>query len=497
MATDRVLTDTLPKFLYRAEQVRAMDDYAINTLGILGLYLMQNAGAVSFQIMRKQWPKVNRISIFAGSGNNGGDGYIVAKLAMEAELTVKVLALAPPEQLRGDARLAWQAFQSAGGTIETFTINRCPEDGLIVDGLLGTGLDREVSGQYADAIKSINRFNGPVLALDIPSGLHADTGFPLGNAVRADHTVTFIGLKQGLFTGYGQEYCGHINYASLGVPPAVQKSQQPSAELIRVDDVDLPPRNQNAHKGNFGHVLVIGGETGYQGAALLAAEAAMRVGSGLVSIATRQSHASVMNLTRPEIMCHGVEHGDELLELSQRATVIAIGPGLGQSSWGREMLNTIFQHDLPVVIDADALNLLAQQRCFRDNWILTPHPGEAARLLEITVREVQKDRIAAATAIQKQYGGICVLKGSGSVVFEKETLLGICPLGNPGMATGGMGDVLTGVIAGLLAQRLTLGNAARFGTIIHSTAADLAAKAGERGLLAGDLMVHLRELVNR
>ncbi len=497
MATDRTLIDALPKFLYRAEQVRAMDDYAINTLGIPGLDLMQNAGAASFQIMRKQWPKLNHISIFAGSGNNGGDGYIVARLAMEAELTVRVFALAPPEKLRGDARLAWQAFQSAGGATDAFTINQSPENGLIIDGLLGTGLDREVSGRYADAIKIINKFNGPVLALDIPSGLHADTGFPLGNAVRADRTVTFIGLKQGLFTGYGQEYCGNISFASLGVPLAVQESQQPSSELIGVDDVVLPPRNQNAHKGNFGHVLVIGGEQGYQGAARLAAEAAMRVGSGLVSIATRQAHASAMNLTRPEIMCHGVECGGELLELSQRATVIAIGPGLGQSSWGREMLNTIFQHNLPVVIDADALNLLARQRCFRDNWILTPHPGEAARLLEKTVEEVQKDRIAAATAIQKQYGGICVLKGSGSVVCEKETIPGICPLGNPGMATGGMGDVLTGVIAGLLAQRLTLGRAARFGTVIHSAAADFAAKAGERGLLAGDLMAHLRKLVNR
>ena len=497
MATDAALIDNLPKFLYTAERVRAMDDYAINTLGIPGLDLMQNAGAASFQLIRKKWPKVNHISIFAGSGNNGGDGYIVARLAMEAELTVKVLALAPPEKLRGDARLAWQAFQSIGGATYEFTINQCPEDGLIVDGLLGTGLDREVSGRYADAIKTINQFSGPVLALDIPSGLHADTGFPLGNAVRADRTITFIGLKQGLFTSYGKEYCGHISYASLGVPSTVQESQQPSAKLLGIDDVVLPPRNQSAHKGNFGHVLVIGGEKGYQGAARLAAEAAMRVGSGLVSIATRQSHASMMSLTRPEIMCHGVECSGELSELSQRATVITIGPGLGQSSWGREMLTTIFQHSLPVVIDADALNLLAKQSSFRDNWILTPHPGEAARLLGKTVKEVQRDRIATATAIQKQYGGICVLKGSGSAVFEKGTLPGICPLGNPGMATGGMGDVLSGVIAGLLAQGLTLGKAARFGTVIHSAAADFAAKPGERGLLAGDLMAHLRKLVNR
>ena len=258
----------------------------------------------------------------------------------------------------------------------------------------------------------------------------------------------------------------------------------------------LPPRPRASHKGDYGHVLVIGGDHGMAGAVRLVGEAAARTGSGLVSIATRTAHAAVITTARPELMCHGVEHVRDLRPLLQRASVIAIGPGLGQSAWGSELLAAVVQTRLPLVVDADALNLLAQESAMRNNWILTPHPAEAARLLNVTTEQIQADRLHAVQAIQNRYGGVSVLKGAGSLVCAVDRPIAICEAGNPGMASGGMGDVLTGIIAGLLAQGLNLADAACAGVYIHAKAGDRAAQQGERGLLASDLMPHLRKLVN-
>lgn len=257
----------------------------------------------------------------------------------------------------------------------------------------------------------------------------------------------------------------------------------------------LPPRARASHKGDYGHVLVVGGDHGMVGAVRLAGEAAARTGSGLVSIATRAAHAAVIAAVRPELMCHGVECARDLRVLLQRASVIAIGPGLGQSAWAHDMLAAVLQMRLPRVVDADALNLLAQEPMQCDHWVLTPHPGEAARLLGMTTKQVQADRLQAAQALQQRYGGVCVLKGAGTLVCTSESVA-ICEAGNPGMASGGMGDVLTGVIAGLLAQGLSLVDAACAGVYIHAKAGDRAAQEGERGLLASDVMPHLRKLVN-
>lgn len=486
----------LPRSLYRAEQVRAMDNYAINTLGMSGFVLMENAGSAAFKIITDQWPNVSRLVFFCGGGNNGGDGYIVAKLALEAGFKTEVFSLPSVSRLTGDAKLAYEDYITANGEIKEFKEKSLENCDLIIDALLGTGLDRNVGGRYEHVINSINCAGMPVLSIDIPSGIHADTGFPMGTAVRAHRTVTFIGLKQGLVTGQGPEYCGQLHFSSLGVPDKVWKSQKPSAELITFDRAKFASRRKDSHKGNFGHVLVIGGDKGYTGAVRLAAEAACRVGAGLVSVATRDDHAAMINLMRSEVMCRGAENEEDLQPLLKRATVIAIGPGLGQNLWGEQMLNIAYNQALPLIIDADGLNLLGIQPRYRDNWILTPHPGEAARLLNTTVTEIEKDRFAAAKNIQQQFGGICVLKGPGTIVYESGIMPAVCNKGNPGMATGGMGDVLTGVIAGLLAQGLSMGDAARLGTYIHSAAADEAAEAGQRGLLAGDLMIHLRGLVN-
>lgn len=487
---------SFPKDLYRAEDVRAMDRYAIETWGIPGIELMRRAGASAFAALRERWPAARTLSAICGGGNNGGDAYVVARLAHEAGMDVRVYPVSPPANLKGDALAAYQDYRAAGGEILDFIPADFEGAEVLVDGLLGTGLDREVDGLYADVIRAVNRFSGRVMALDIPSGLHADTGSALGVAVKADLTVTFIGLKQGLFTGEGPEYVGEIVFADLGAPPEVRYSVEPSAMLLPPWERGLPARPRYAHKGHFGHVLVVGGDCGYSGAPRMAAEAAARVGAGLISIATRKSHADSLNLTRPELMCHGVETTEDLRIPLERATVVAIGPGLGRSEWAKALLGTVLDTDLPVVADADALNLLAESPRKRDNWTITPHPGEAARLLDSSSADIQKDRFSAVRNLQAKFGGVAVLKGSGSLVCGPDGLPYVCTAGNPGMASGGMGDVLTGVIAGLLAQRLDPFEAAALGVQLHAAAGDEAAKAGERGLLACDLMDPLRRLVN-
>ena len=487
----------LPSSLYRAEQVRAMDRFAIDTLGIAGSELMNRAGQAAFQALREYWPSARTVSVLCGAGNNGGDGYVLARLAAQAGMDVRVYPVAPVNGLRGDAASAFEAYKLAGGEVLNFIPAEFEGAEVLVDGLLGTGLDREVAGLYLDVIRATRRFRGGMLALDIPSGLHADTGAVLGEAVRADVTVSFIGLKQGLFTGEGPDHCGLVMFDDLSTPPTVQQSQSPSARLLPPGVPVLRARSRGAHKGHFGHVLVIGGEQGYSGAVRLAAEAAARVGAGLVSVATHPAHAPLLNLTRPELMCRGVAGAEDVSDLLAKAKVIAIGPGLGQTPWSRQLFDTALASGLPLVLDADALNLLARNPLQREDWVLTPHPGEAGRLLQIDNRQVQADRFTAVHDLRRRYGGTVVLKGAGSLVLGESGLPAVCTLGNPGMASGGMGDVLTGVIAGFVGQGWPCEQAAEMGVLFHAAAADRAAdEAGERGLLAGDLMPHLRALVN-
>ena len=481
---------TLPVTLYRTAQVRELDRIAIQDLGIPGFELMSRAGAAVFQCLVQQWPDARSVAVFCGAGNNAGDGYIIAGLALAAGLKVCVYSLADPEKLSGDALSAYRNYSEAQGATLSFQGDELIAADVIVDALLGTGLDRPVTGLYAQAIQLINQSPAPVIAVDSPSGLNADTGNVLGCAVKAQCTVTFIALKQGLFTGLAADFCGDIYYDSLAVPDAVLLALTPSA--LRVLNTPMPRRDRSSHKGNYGHVLIIGGDCGYSGAARLAGEAALRVGAGLVSIATRPEHAGYMNLGRPELMCHGVATAGQLAVLLKKAGVVVIGPGLGQSAWAKELFLAAISAQKPLIIDADGLNLLAQAPVSNPNWILTPHPGEAARLLQCSNAEIQQDRYAAAAAIQANYDGIAVLKGAGTLIASNEDCA-VSNTGNPGMASGGMGDVLSGVIAGLLAQGLPLKDAAQQGVYHHGRAADLAAeKDGERGLLAGDLMPYLR-----
>ncbi|MGZ8187026.1 MAG: NAD(P)H-hydrate dehydratase [Methylobacter sp.] len=484
----------LPTTLYHAAQVRELDRIAIEERGIPGFELMSKAGYEVFQCIRNKWPNAESVAVFCGSGNNAGDGYIVAELALEAALKVRVYAVGEPERLQGDALTAYQNCVKSNVQVIAFHPGQFIDADVIVDALLGTGLDRTVTGLYAAAIQAMNDASADIIAVDIPSGLHANTGNVMECAVKAECTVTFIGLKQGLFTGQAAEYCGDIVYSSLALPDDVFQEVSPSA--VRVVQRPLPNRYRCSHKGDYGHVLIIGGELGFSGAAMLSGEAALRMGAGLVSIATRLEHSGSMNLNRPEIMCHGVESAWQLVSLMEKASVIAIGPGLGQSDWARQLFIVAVASGKPLVIDADGLNLLAQAPVAKAEWILTPHPGEAARLLNLSTADIKQDRFAAVSAIQRKYHGIAILKGAGTLIASEQQIA-VSTTGNPGMASGGMGDVLSGVISGLLAQGLTLKDAAQQGVYIHGLAADLAAeKDGERGLLATDLMPYLRQLVN-
>ncbi len=490
----------LPFELYRAAQVRELDRIAIEERGIPGHTLMSRAGAAAFNLLRQRWPDARRIVVVCGGGNNAGDGYVVARLARQTGLDVRVLTLSNPDNLRGDALTAWRDACAAGVPTTTFTAAGLIEAELLVDAILGTGLERDVSGDWREAIDAMNGHPAAILSLDIPSGLHADTGAILGAAIQAAATITFIGLKQGLFTGQGPACCGEVHFAGLDVPPDIYPALHPGCWRYVGEDLPtlLPRRSRSAHKGRFGHVLVIGGDLGLAGAARMAGEAAARCGAGLVSVATRAAHAGLQAAVRPELMFHGVETPDELEPLLNRATVVAVGPGLGRGDWGRAMLQAVLACDRPLVLDADALNLLAAEPSYCDRWILTPHSGEAARLLKMTPTQVEADRFAAVEDLALRFGGVAVLKGAGSLVASKvDGLVALCVAGNPGMASGGMGDVLTGVIAALLAQGLPPFAAAKTGVYLHGRAGDLAAQSGgERGLLATDLLPFLRQLAN-
>jgi len=484
--------------LYRATQVRDLDRVAIDDHGIPGYTLMTRAGAAAFDALRAHWPAASRIAVVCGGGNNGGDGYVVARLAKAHDLDVVLLHLGDPERLRGDAATAAADWQAAGGTVAPFNAEALVGADVIVDALLGTGLERPVEGAWADAITAINTAPAPVLALDVPSGLDADCGVPLGCAVRAAVTVTFVGQKPGLLTAQGPDHAGRVRFARLDLPDAVYAGIEPAARLLGDADLAaLPARRQRgSHKGDHGHVLVVGGELGMSGAALLAGSAALRTGAGMVSLATRPGHAAALTAARPELMCHGVTGAADLRPLLRRADVVAIGPGLGRDRWGTMLLGAALDSGRPLVVDADALTLLAAEPTRCDDWILTPHPGEAARLLGCDTAAVQADRLVAVADLQAAYGGVVVLKGAGSLVADGAGPAMLCRDGNPGMAAGGFGDLLTGVVAALRAQGLAPGDAARLGVLLHARAGDLAAVEGERGMLPSDCLDPLRRLVN-
>jgi ADP-dependent NAD(P)H-hydrate dehydratase / NAD(P)H-hydrate epimerase len=489
----------LPTELFTAEQVRSLDQRALSVMGIDSFSLMERAGAAAFDLISERWPDCGRIIVVAGPGNNGGDAFVVARLARRNGVHVDLYAIDDPAKLKGAAAEAYRIFSAEEGAVRAIT-DELPEADLIVDGLFGTGLTREVEGRGALAIQLMNAHPAPVIALDLPSGLSADTGAVMGAAVSAACTITFVGMKCGLLTAAGPSSVGELHFAGLGLPPEVAGSEEATA--VRMDRSELqriPARKRNAHKGNNGHVLLIGGDQNMGGAMLMAGQAALRSGAGLVTLATRETHRSVVLECRPELMVAAVDAGADLAALIERAGVIAIGPGLGQDAWGRSLFETAITADRPMVVDADALNLLAGTSERRDDWVLTPHPAEAARLLNTTTREIEGHRFDAVTELQARYGGVVILKGAGSLIAgpNDRDPIAVCPYGNPGMATAGMGDLLTGVVAALLAQFKDAAAAARWAVLAHAIAGDrVAADGGERGLIATDLLDEIRTAVN-
>ena len=485
--------------LYTAEQVRCLDTCAINDHGIDAYELMKRAGQAVFDLAQGRYRDADAWVVVCGAGNNAGDGYVIARLAKQAGKRVRVYALTSAGRLKNEASIAAREWQSSGGQVVDWPPadeEDCPD--LIIDALLGTGLDRPVEGGFADAIGWMNDQPCPAIAVDIPSGLNADTGQVMGMALKAELTLSFIGLKQGLVTCDGPDYTGEISFDSLEIPDAVYASVTGNGEIIHNKLLLelLKRRNRNSHKGQFGHLLVVGGNAGMGGAVRLAGEAALRSGSGLVTVATHPDHAPSLNLTRPELMVNGISRPQQLETMLAKATTVAIGPGLGTNKWSRQLLHLCLESGKPLVLDADGLNLLALKTCKRNNWILTPHPAEAGRLLNISAAEIQSNRIESACKIAAQFNAVVVLKGCGSVLAKPTGKFAICPLGNPGMATAGSGDVLTGVIAAFLGQGFDLWNAARAGVVAHAAAGDLAASAlGEQSMLAGDIIDSLHQVL--
>ena len=482
--------------LYTAAQTRELDRLAIEDRGVPGYELMSRAGQVCYRALCEQWPEADRITVICGAGNNAGDGYVIARLALKARRTVDVRWLVDPASLKGDAARAWQDFAAAGGQAQRWSAAAIEAD-VVVDALLGTGLDRPLEGAFRDAVEAINAQPAPVLAVDIPTGLHADSGAIMGTAVAAHVTATFIGRKRGLYTGRGPACAGRIVFDDLGVPDDIYHEVATDTRLIGRDLIrqSLPARARDAHKGQHGSVVIFGGYRGMPGAARMAGESAMRAGAGLVKVAAHADHATLIPQGCPVLMAEGVRERSELAPLVAWSDVIAVGPGLGQADWSRMLLEVALASDRPLVVDADGLNLLAQSPSDRGNWILTPHPGEAARLLDCDIPEVESDRFAAAQEIAERYDAVCVLKGAGTVVADRRGLA-VCALGNPGMASAGMGDVLTGVVAAMVGQGLPLMDAAEVAVCAHALAADQAAVDGERGLIATDVIDHLRAAVN-
>jgi ADP-dependent NAD(P)H-hydrate dehydratase / NAD(P)H-hydrate epimerase len=479
------------QFLYSAAQVRELDRIVIEEFKVPGLTLMRRAADACVRQILAVYPKVDRVTIFCGGGNNAGDGYIIAGLLAGKGRKVQVITLGKPGKPGTDARAAYDYCVGSEARLESDHDEIQGE--LIVDALLGTGLSGTVRENYRDAIHLINACDRPVLSVDIPSGICADTGAVLGCAIIADMTVTFIGRKQGLFTNDGPDHAGRVVFCSLDVPEKVYENQK-FKPVRMLSSPGFPGRRKNSHKTTHGHVLVIGGDEGMGGAVILSGEAALRTGAGLVSVATRPGNISALLARRPEIMARGIDTKDQLLPLMAKASALVIGPGLGQSDWSRELLSAAFESRLPMVVDADGLNILASQVTKREHWILTPHPGEGSRLLDGTA--VQDDRFTAVRSIQQKYGGIVLLKGIGTLVCDGSEV-SLCPFGNPGMATAGMGDVLSGVIGALLAQGYSYHEAATRGVSLHARAGDIAAEnGGQRGLIATDVITSIRRLVN-
>ncbi len=498
-----------------AEQMKALDRRTIEEAGIPGAVLMENAGRGTFEHMLRLFPDAlsRRTAVVCGRGNNGGDGFVIARLLHNAGARVRAFLLAEAERVAGDARINLEAFRSVGGDIAEITDEASWENasgfiahaGLFVDALLGTGLSSAVTGLYRTVIEDINAAMGKIVSVDIPSGLDATTGAVLGTAVKAHLTCTCGLPKRGLLVYPGCGYAGDLEVVDIGIPNIYLRDAGISEFLLDQDMLAglVPPRRPESHKGDFGHVCLFAGSPGKTGAAALAAQTAARAGAGLVTLGTAQSLNTVLEVKLTEAMTAPLPDGGtgllgpaaitEAEKLIAGKTAVAVGPGIGTAGGTREFVAWLLEAaQCPVVIDADGISCAAEvpgsikkARC----PVLTPHPGEMARFTGASVQDVQSDRIGCARACAAEHGAVVVLKGARTIVAAPDGTACINPTGNPGMASGGMGDVLTGLIAALMAQGVPPLPAAQLGVYAHGMAADRAARESEMlGLQASDLI---------
>jgi NAD(P)H-hydrate epimerase len=486
-----------PSYLFDGAALRGMEARATASLGD-AFELMRRAGQAAWRELLERWPQAQRIVVVCGPGNNGGDGYVLARHALMSGRQVDVVRLATQVPRSDLAARACADYEAAFGRVQPFQAQLPPAD-LVVDALFGIGLSRAPDAESAVLIDAINGHGAPVLSLDAPSGVDCDRGSVPGKAVFATRTLEFIAGKAGLRTGAALDHVGTVALASLELPPKLIADATPVAELLEAVDLArwLRPRRRDSHKGTNGRVLCVGGDFGGGGAILLCAEAALRCGAGLVDVATRREHLPALLARTPEALGHALDEDGGFDALLDKADVVAVGPGLGHGDWGGSLQRRSLASGKPLVLDADALNLIGSAGGpLPDETVITPHPGEAARLLATSTAQVQGDRHAAAHELAARYRCVVVLKGAGSIVAASDRLSRVVAAGNPGMATGGMGDVLTGTIAALRAQGLNGFDAASAGTLLHALAGDAATDDGERGLLPTDLMPWLRRFAN-
>jgi hydroxyethylthiazole kinase-like uncharacterized protein yjeF len=484
--------------IYFSHEIRQLEQIAQNN-GITDL--MEKAGLAAAELARDLLAEQSSVLILVGPGNNGGDALVAARHLKAWWFKVSVVFAGEAAKLPPDAANALQAWREAGGEL----LDAIPADGnwgLVIDGLFGIGLARELSGRHLELVREINRMNLPVLALDVPSGLDADAGQTFRAAIRASHTLSFIALKPGLLTAYGPDYSGQIHVDTLGLnAPALLK---PSGWLLEKSEVAaaLKPRPRNSHKGMLGSVGILGGASAMCGAALLAGRAALKLGAGRVYAALLTDAAPAVDMGQPELMLCSPERLFQLDHLN----CLAVGPGLGQSPQAVQLLRQALETELPLVLDADALNLLAIHDDLQEltknrkgSTILTPHSAEAARLLSSATHDIQQERVHSATLIAQRLNSLVVLKGAGSICATPNGEWFVNPTGNPGMSSAGMGDVLSGMIAALIAQRLTPQSALLLAVYLHGAAADdlVEQGIGPIGLTAMEVADAARMLLNR
>lgn len=485
--------------------VRDIDDTTINKYGLPGLVLMENAGRAVSNVILNKYHSSKKIAVFCGGGNNGGDGFVIARHLISAGKEVTTYLLKKPSEYKGDAKTNLDALKSISGNLKRmnrdFSVYKKSE--LIVDAIFGTGIDREIKSPTNEIIKKINSLRTPKISVDIPSGLDSDSGKPLGIAVKAEATVTFILPKPGLVTYPGIEYTGELFIADITTPKILEKKIKTELITFKSCKEFLKTRNEDTHKGTYGHTLIVAGSTGKTGAASLCAHSAVRSGSGLVTIAAPKSAIKSIDEKIIEPMSNGLtDNGKGYLNTDSIAdalsivgskTSIAIGPGISTNEGTEKFLFEFLKKvKVPVIADADAINLIATNKNIikktKAPLILTPHPGEMARLMDMSTKQVQEDRISVASSFARKYRCIVVLKGARSVVAAPDGRVFINPTGNPGMSSGGMGDVLTGVIAGLISQKYSPLEASILGTFSHGLSGDIVSEAiGRSGITATDV----------